>query len=205
MAYRTTDGEKAMSEFAIEQHPLKPFLPANGKLLMLGSFPPPQARWSMPFFYPNFQNDMWRIMGLLFFNNKDHFVVPAEKRFQYETVVSFCRETGIGIFDTASAVRRLKANASDLYLEIAEPTDISNLLIQMPACQAIVTTGQKATEIMANTMQCALPAVSNHVSFPFGDRTIAFYRMPSSSRAYPLAIDKKAAAYRTMFEELKML
>ena len=31
---------------------------------MLGSFPPQQKRWSMAFFYPNFQNDMWRIFGL---------------------------------------------------------------------------------------------------------------------------------------------
>ena len=44
----------------IEEHPLEPFLPANAKLLMLGSFPPQKKRWSMEFFYPNLQNDMWR-------------------------------------------------------------------------------------------------------------------------------------------------
>ena len=42
----------------IEEHPLEPFLPANAKLLMLGSFPPQKKRWSMEFFYPNLQNDM---------------------------------------------------------------------------------------------------------------------------------------------------
>jgi G:T/U-mismatch repair DNA glycosylase len=36
-----------------EKHPLQPFLPQNAKILMLGSFPPPKARWSMEFFYPN--------------------------------------------------------------------------------------------------------------------------------------------------------
>mgnify|MGYP002227391153 CR=1 FL=1 len=35
----------------IEQHPLGFFLPENTKLLMLGSFPPPRARWSMNFYY----------------------------------------------------------------------------------------------------------------------------------------------------------
>ena len=59
---------------SLERHPLKPFLPSNAKVLMLGSFPPQQKRWSMDFFYPNFQNDMWRIMGLLFFADKNIFV-----------------------------------------------------------------------------------------------------------------------------------
>ena len=36
----------------IEEHPLEPFLPANAKLLMLGSFPPQKKRWSMEFFIP---------------------------------------------------------------------------------------------------------------------------------------------------------
>ena len=48
-----------------ERHPLRPFLPENARLLMLGSFPPQRKRWSMEFFYPNLQNDMWRIVGLL--------------------------------------------------------------------------------------------------------------------------------------------
>ena len=50
----------------IETHPLAPFLPVNAKLLMLGSFPPPKERWKMDFYYPNYQNDMWRIFGLIF-------------------------------------------------------------------------------------------------------------------------------------------
>ena len=40
---------------------------------MLGSFPPPKERWCMDFFYPNPQNDMWRIMGQIFFGDKTHF------------------------------------------------------------------------------------------------------------------------------------
>ncbi len=67
---------------SFEQHPLKPFLPANAKVLMLGSFPPQQKRWSMDFFYPNFQNDMWRIMGLIFFADKNIFVDSMGKCFR---------------------------------------------------------------------------------------------------------------------------
>ena len=75
----------------IETHPLEPFLPAKSKLLMLGSFPPQKKRWSMEFYYPNLNNDMWRIYGILFFNDKNHFL--------NSTLKSFCREQIIDFFE----------------------------------------------------------------------------------------------------------
>lgn len=57
----------------LETHPLEPFLPPNAKLLMLGSFPPPKTRWKMDFYYPNYQNDMWKIFGLIFLMTKNIF------------------------------------------------------------------------------------------------------------------------------------
>lgn len=56
-----------------ESHPFEPFLPKNARLLMLGTFPPAEKRWSMKFYYPNFTNDMWRIFGICFFGKKDFF------------------------------------------------------------------------------------------------------------------------------------
>ena len=88
----------------IEKHPLQPFLPANARLLMLGSFPPPRARWSMEFYYPNLQNDMWRIYGLLFFGDKDYFLEKGKKAFSRERLVAFLEETGVALFDTAMEV-----------------------------------------------------------------------------------------------------
>ena len=189
----------------IELHPLKPFLPPSAKVLMLGSFPPPQARWSMDFFYPNFQNDMWRILGLVFFADKNRFVIANERCFDYEAVVRFCTETGIAIFDTASAVRRLKDNASDKFLEIVEPTDLSALLSQIPDCHTIVTTGEKATDAIVNRYGCTKPQVGTFSPLSIVGRGYRFYRMPSSSRAYPLALEKKADAYRVMFKAIGML
>ena len=61
----------------VEQHPLEPFLPANGRILFLGSFPPPRARWSMEFFYPNWINDFWRIQGLIHLGDAHHFEAKA--------------------------------------------------------------------------------------------------------------------------------
>ena len=189
----------------IEQHPLEPFLPSHATLLMLGSFPPQKKRWSMDFFYPNLQNDMWRIFGLLFFNDKEHFLMPDKKAFNKDYLIKFLTEKGIALYDTASSVRRLQDNASDKFLEVIEPTDIRLLLKQLPQCKAIVTTGQKATDIIRSQIEVDEPSVGQSCPFEFEDRTLQLYRMPSSSRAYPLALEKKATSYRFMLNELGLL
>jgi len=189
----------------IEQHPLEPFLPRHATLLMLGSFPPQKKRWSMDFFYPNLQNDMWRIFGLLFFNDKEHFLLPDKKAFNKDYLIKFLTEKGIALYDTASVIRRLQDNASDKFLEVIEPTDIRLLLKQLPHCKAIVTTGQKATDIIRSQIEVNEPSVGQSCPFEFEDRTLQLYRMPSSSRAYPLALEKKATSYRFMLNELGLL
>lgn len=182
----------------VERHPLEPFLPTGARILMLGSFPPKRERWSMEFFYPNWINDMWRIMGLLFYADKHHFEIKGHKTFDRERIIEFCTTKGIALYDTATEVRRLKDNASDKFLEIVTPTDIDSLIAQLPDATAIVTTGQKATDIIIERFGCSEPQISSKTDIIIGERTIHFWRMPSSSRAYPLAIDKKAAHYATM-------
>ena len=182
----------------IEYHPLKPFLPYNAKVLFLGSFPPPQKRWCMDFFYPNFINEHWRIEGEIWFGDRNHFVDMQHKTFKKDEIIAFLNEKGIAYFDTATAVRRLKDNASDAFLEIVEHTDIEALLAQMPFCRAIATTGEKATtEVCAYFKTETIPSPNNQVALKEG---ITLYRLPSSSRAYPLAFEKKVEAYRKMFE-----
>lgn len=182
-----------------ERHPLQPFLPANARVLMLGSFPPPKVRWSMEFFYPNWQNDFWRLTGIIFHNDKHFFEEKEEKRFCKESIIEFCNEKGIAIYDTASEVTRLKDNASDKFLEVVTPTDIQALLSQIPDCTAIVTTGQKATDVITATFNCQEPSVGNMTNINIRGRELHFWRMPSTSRAYPLPLEKKAEAYKRMF------
>ncbi len=189
----------------VEQHPLKPFLPANARLLMLGSFPPQQKRWCMDFYYPNFINDMWRIVGQVFFGDRNHFVDVAAKRFRKEMIVDFLNERGIALYDTATSIRRLQDNASDKYLEVVEPTDVRGLLRQIPHCRAIVTTGQKATDTLCETFDIQAPTVGSYSPFQLEERPMRLYRMPSSSRAYPLSLEKKAVFYTAMFADLGMV
>ena len=185
-----------------ERHPLDPFLPIGAQVLMLGSFPPQRKRWSMEWFYPNWTNDMWRIMGHIFFADRRHFELEGEKRFDRERIVQFCTERGIALYDTASEVRRLMDNASDRFLEVVTPTDVRALLAQIPACKAIVTTGQKATDLIVEHFGCVAPVVGGWSEVVIGERRLRFWRMPSSSRAYPLKLERKADAYRVMFEAI---
>ena len=188
----------------VEYHPLLPFLPSNAKVLFLGSFPPQRKRWSMDFFYPNFLNDHWRIEGLIFFGDKNHFVDNDRKTFRLDSIVSFLNDKGIAFYDTATAVRRLKDNASDKFLEVVEPTDIRQLLAHIPECRAIVTTGEKATTTICSYLNIPQePKVGEWVTIP--DTTLVLYRLPSSSRAYPLSLDKKAAYYKSMFHFVGIL
>lgn len=193
------DTRPAASVPPVERHSLEPFLPAGARLLMLGSFPPQRKRWSMEFFYPNLQNDMWRIVGHLFFGDRAHFLAPGGRAFDRARIEEFCRTRGIALYDTAVEVRRLQDNASDKFLEVVRVADFRALLERLPACRAIVTTGQKATDTICAALGAAEPSVGVFSTFAVAGRELQLWRMPSSSRAYPLALERKAEVYGVMF------
>ena len=153
----------------------------------------------MPFYYPNWINDFWRIMGLIHFGDKAHFCIPGEKRFNEAAIRAFCEKEGLAFYDTATEVRRLKDNASDAFLEVVTPTDIPALLAQIPDCRALVTTGEKASNLAADALSCDIPSVGGFIDVRVASRPLRFWRMPSTSRAYPLPLEKKADAYRLLF------
>lgn len=179
----------------IESHPLQPFIPEGARLLMLGSFPPARHRWSMDFFYPNFQNDMWRIFGLVFFGDKDHFVDNKARTFRREEIIKLLNREGIALYDTATKVIRTQNTASDKDLEVVTPTDLDSLLKRMPMLEGVVTTGQKATDLFTEHFKIAQPKVGESVTFEFYGKELRLWRMPSSSRAYPMKVDRKAEIY----------
>ena len=192
---------------AIETHPLPPFLPKNAKALLLGSFPPQQHRWKMQFYYPNYQNDMWRIFGLLFFNDAHYFLDLAGKSFKEEQIRAFLTQIGVAIYDTAYQVIRLNNNAADKFLQIHALTDLETLLAKIPDCRHIVTTGDKATDSLVEILAQDIikPKIGQRSQAQFTNRTLQLYRLPSSSRAYPLALEKKAAAYAEVFKQIGLL
>ena len=129
------------------------------------------------------------------------------KRFKEQQIRDFLNAKGIGIFDTAYQVIRLKGNAADKFLQIHTPTDLKMLLERMPDCRSIMTTGDKATDTLMLSMpeNAEKPVIGASSRTHFAGRDLSLYRMPSSSRAYPLALEKKAEAYRQLFTEIGLL
>lgn len=189
----------------IERHPLQPFLPEGARLLMLGSFPPPRRRWSFCFFYPNRSNQMWNIFGLVFYGDAERLVDKEHKTFKLSDIQSLLNERGIAIYDTACAVRRLSGNASDKDLEVVEKTDIPALLSQIPLCHDIVCTGQKSFSVLTDDYGVPVPKMGTYNEFVIEGRPMRLWRMPSSSRAYPMPLPEKAAYYRSMMQEINII
>lgn len=188
-----------------ERHPWQPFLPEGCRLLVLGSFPPARKRWAMDFFYPNYTNDFWRICGICFHDDKLYYVDEARRTYRRNLIEQMLTERRIGLYDTATVVRRLKNTASDKDLEVVTPTDVAALLRQAPQCQAVCTTGQKATDVLCQQLAIdQQPRVGDSVSFTFEGRPMRLWRMPSSSRAYPMAVERKADFYRPMFDAITL-
>lgn len=186
----------------VECHPWEPFIPKHAKVLIMGTFPPGRHRWSMNFYYPNRTNDFWKICGLLFCGDKNALYLPDGKNFDQEAIRNLVGRLGIAMNDTARKVRRLRGNASDKFLEIVQPVPLKELLSQMPECHAVATTGQKAAEVIASLTGTEVPKMGEYVTSPDG---LEIWRMPSTSRAYPMAVEKKAEFYARMFRHLGVM
>ncbi len=186
-------------DIPVEKHPWPPYIPEGASVLFLGTFPPKPERWSMPFFYPNKINDFWRVMGLLFMDDRDALWDKSLGRFDLDAIKALLDLKGIALWDTAMAVRRLRDNASDKFLEIVEPIDLAALIAAHPSITHVVATGEKAAGVVAEQAGVDIPTIGTPVSCAVGDHRFTFWRMPSTSRAYPLSLEKKAAAYRKIF------
>lgn len=198
----STAAEQGTGEMPIEVHPFDPWLPKNARLLMLGTFPPAPKRWCMDWYYPNFQNDMWRIFGHVFFADKNHFMAEGAKTWRLAELKAFLEEKGVAIFDTCLRIRRTKGTASDKDLEVVERADLDGMLRALPECRGVLAAGQLATTILTEHFHVAVPKMGAYTEFAFEGRTIRLYRMPSSSRAYPLKLEKKAEQYKVMFDAI---
>lgn len=187
-----------LPDVPVEVHPFPPFLPEKAQVLVLGTFPPAAGKRAMDFYYPNFQNDMWRILGMIYFQDPDHFRKGTEKAFDPDKIKAFLTEAGIALGPTVLRAQREKGNASDKFLHVVEEADLAAMLAQLPHCRRLVTTGEKATEIVLH--QCTeppkMPKTNTTVPITLGGKEYELTRLPSTSRAYPMKLEKKAECYK---------
>ncbi len=186
----------------LETHPFPPYIPEEARILIMGTFPPQPKRWAMNFYYPNRTNDFWFMMGLIFFGDKDALYDRDKKEFRLDKIKGLLDEKGIALNDTGFRIRRLAGNASDKFLEIVEPVNLQGLLDRMPLCHTLATTGEKAADVLASLTGTRAPAMGSMVTSSSG---LDIWRMPSTSRAYPLKLERKAAYYEEMFRHAGIL
>ncbi|WP_201565184.1 DNA glycosylase [Psychrobacter sp. CMS30] len=204
----------------VETHPFGPVLPPDATVMMMGTFPPTADKWAMRFHYPNFYNDMWRIYGSVFFDDVNYFRVGDEKRFDPERIRAFMFERGIASCPTVSQAIRETGNASDKNLTVVTAVDLDIILPQVPKVETLFTTGGKATEVLLNLLaeppaKSKYPKTNQSMDYPYEWQSennkkadvnnLTLYRLPSTSRAYPLALDKKVAAYKDFFKKIGKL
>ena len=98
---------------------------------------------------------------------------------------------------------RTHGNASDAYLKVVETVELPEILAQIPQCRRICTTGGKATEILFDLLTAEKKGkdvkTGETVPARCGGRELLVTRLPSTSRAYPMKLEKKAEAYRQFF------
>jgi len=220
---KTPDTESKLSDdkaTELETHPFEPVLPPNATIMMMGTFPPTADKWAMSFHYPNFYNDMWRIYGQVFFDDADYFRVGDEKRFDPERIRDFMFERGIASCPSVKQAIRETGNASDKNLTVVTPVDLEVILPQVPKVESLFTTGGKATEVLLGLLEEPIakskhPKTNQSMDYPYQWQStdnqkadvnnLTLYRLPSTSRAYPLSLDKKVAAYKAFFEKMGKL
>lgn len=186
----------------IETHPWEPFIPDGAKVLIMGTFPPGKHRWSMDFYYPNPTNDFWPMMGLIFKGDRRALFEKDSRSYDLGAIKRLLIDRGIALNDTGRRIRRLRGNASDKYLEILEPVPLAQLMAQIPGLRAVATTGEKAAEVVASLTGTDVPRMGCCVTDADG---MHYWRMPSTSRAYPLALEKKAEYYQLLFRQSGVL
>lgn len=165
---KTVDtGSSASSAFLDEDHPTGPFVHADSRVLVCGTFPP--VKKSINFYYPNSNNDMWRVLGEVFYHDRDHFftiVVEAKSgrgrrsgklramhSLNEAQIRSFALSESVGFFDICKRIRRHRGNSSDDNIEALERTDVLlDVLAHTPRCEAIITTGTLALTMLLDTL-----------------------------------------------------
>ena len=100
-------------------------------------------------------------MGFIFYNNRDQFLDNSLKRFSIDKIKNFLKEKGIAIGDSALVVNRLADNASDKYLNIITPLPLLDTLKRIPNCQAVISTGEKAAQIIAKQTNTIIPSIGS--------------------------------------------
>jgi len=134
------------------EHPFKlVFAEGNPKFLVIGSFPPTASKMSFNFFYPNGNNNFWKVLQKVFPKSKtvlDLNVSIKNSMIQKEKNEldrkEFCRENEIAITDMLASCIRLDGNSKDEKLLVQSYSPILTILQKHTTIKRIILTGKSS-------------------------------------------------------------
>ncbi|HEY9128992.1 MAG TPA: DNA-deoxyinosine glycosylase [Sulfurovum sp.] len=158
-----------MSE--VLEHPFKPIIFKDTKILILGSFPSIQS-FEKNFYYAHPRNQFWKILEAV-------TGYPVNNRDQKIWLLKECK---FGLWDMIKGCSR--ENSLDSSLENEEVNDLITLLEEYPSITKLAFTGKKAEALF-----------KTH----FAHLDIETVYLPSPSAAYAkMGFDEKVAAYKKL-------
>lgn len=123
-------------EIKREIHPWLYYGSHNSKVLLVGTFPPDECRWSYPFFYPNKANYFWKIIAAL-----------QDKKLRYftgdEAVVerkALLDQLQAAVTDMGAVILRKGSSSLDEDIFPDRFMDIASILEQLPSVRRLIFT-----------------------------------------------------------------
>jgi G:T/U-mismatch repair DNA glycosylase len=195
---------KTLNEYKEETHPWQPFIPINANKLILGTFPTAEInRGAYEFFYPNPNNDFWRVLFQAAKKNLEDYkqVEPIEIRKQ------ILADLKLGIGDIGKKILRQKDSSKDDNLFPIEYTDIFLILENYPAIKKIIITSSSGSNSVLSWFHHYCILNGHNFIIPkeklpiktkliFKSREINIEIITSPSRLSPIKGDKLFEMYR---------
>ena len=151
------------------EHPFKPIVYRDTKVLILGSFPSIKS-FEKSFYYAHPSNQFWKIL-------QNITAYPVNNRDQKMWLL---KEFNLGLWDMIKSCSR--ENSLDSSLEDEEVNDIAQFLEEHPNISKIAFTGKKAEALF---------------EVHFGHLEVKRVYLPSPSSAYAkMSLEQKEKIYR---------
>jgi G:T/U-mismatch repair DNA glycosylase len=191
-------------EFSIEHHPEWDYPVRGMHVLILGNFPPHSKRWDYKFFYPNKQNNFWKVLSIL--NGTPLKEMKGDAAVQERQKIM--RDLKVGIYNLARSIKRKNKSARDTDIEILEYLDIVSIIRKNTRLKKIILAGFAAKSSTARTFLNQLDEQHIHYSKPveikagtefqlyMGKRSIDCVILNSTSTAFPIKLEKLVEQFR---------
>lgn len=191
-----------MKKYSLENtsyHPFElVFTGENPIYLVVGTFPTTNKKMSFNFFYPNSNNNFWKVMDKVFPNSNTKMNLGVSAKDDENTKeknkvdrMNFCKENKIAITDIIESCLRLDDNSKDEQLLVHRYNPIINILKEHSTIERVILTAKSSGSSAHHHLYQYLTMNNIDFNFEKGEipkgelsidgRTISILSMPSTS------------------------